>query len=66
MDCKDRQTIVISVRLPETIRNALQIEAKKRHIKMGQLARIFIMDSLETIVNNQHKKYGSVAKNLNI
>lgn len=48
MDCEDRQTIVISVRLPGTIRGALQIGAEKRHIKMGKLARIFIMDSLET------------------
>jgi len=49
MDCKDRQTIVISVRLPGIIRDALQIEAKKRHVKMGQLARIFIIDTLGMI-----------------
>ena len=56
MDDQDIQTIVISVRLPGIIRETLQIEAKKRHVKMSQLARIFIMDSLGTIENKKINK----------
>jgi|BarGraIncu01121A_1022015.scaffolds.fasta_scaffold99676_2 hypothetical protein len=51
MDGEDRQTVVISVALSRIIRETLQIEAKKRHVKMSQLARIFIIDSLGTIEN---------------
>ena len=53
MEGEDRQTEVISVRLPTLTLVGLKDEAKKQHIPFSMLAKIYIINSLETAQNKK-------------